>query len=475
MCGIVGICGKMLKLKQAQSLLQLLVHRGQDASGLAWIDESGEHRLAKVKGQPIQIPLPDVYSSCILGSTRYPTYGKRNGDVPVDKFAQPFSVMTRLGQLSICHNGQIANIRKLSDEEYFSDAEFIANYFGKLIDEGNNLVQAAEKLMDALDGAYSITGFLEQTFFGIRDPRGIRPMVYGHQGDFVVTASESLVLQQAGLDEIKEMPPGSILVFQDNELTIHPLVEHSKSHCMFEYVYFASAASEINERSVYVTRLRLGELLGDQIKASGIEVDAVVPVPDTSRTASQTISERLGVPLRDAILKNRSSMRTFIMPAKDERLAAAKSKYLFIEGMIRGKRLLIVDDSIIRGLTLKYLISLLRQKGAIEIHVAITNPPTRYPCYYGVDFTTNRELIASQKTIDEIRLEIGADSLTYLTQENLRKAIGLPELCMACVNGDYPTPFGQHLKRLLDEGIILETTTHYESDELLEIATVKEE
>ncbi|RMG33925.1 MAG: amidophosphoribosyltransferase [Methanobacteriota archaeon] len=475
MCGIVGICGKVLKLTQAQSLLQLLVHRGQDASGLAWIDETGKHCLAKVKGQPIQIPLPEVNSRYILGSTRYPTYGNRNGNVPVEKFAQPFSVETRLGQLTICHNGQIANIRKFSKHEFHSDAEFIANLLGEFIDNGNDLVMASKKLMDILDGAYSITGFLGHTFFGIRDPRGIRPMVYGFHDGFAVIASESLVLQQAGMPEIKEMPPGGLLIFDEDELTIQQLVKTEKRPCMFEYVYFASAASEINERSVYETRLRLGELLGDQIRNAGIEADAVVPVPDTSRTASQTLSEKLGIPLRDAILKNRSSMRTFIMPAEDERLAAAKSKYLFIEGMIKGKRLLLVDDSIIRGLTLKYLISLLRQKGATEIHVAITNPPTRYPCYYGVDFTTKKELIASQKSVEEIRREIGADSLTYLTHENLKRAIDLPELCMACIDGNYPTPFGQHLKRLLEEGMILETMTHYESDEIIEVALAKEE
>ncbi len=473
MCGVIGICGKEIKLRHAKSLLQLLVHRGQDASGLAWIDENGMHRLSKVKGQPSQIPINGEVSPSIIGSTRYPTYGNRKGEVNVEKFAQPFTYNTTNGSLTICHNGQITNIGNLTNEKFHSDAEFIAKYLGQLIDEKQSLIEASRTLLKNLDGAYSIVGIYDGKMFALRDPNGIRPMVYGMKDNVFVVASESLVLQQAGLTEYHEVPRGHLLIYE-NEPEIIGLDEKSPSPCMFEFVYFASAASTIEKRSVYATRLKLGKFLGQQIRKKNLDIDFVVPVPDTSKTASQTISEVLGIPLRDAILKNRSSLRTFIMPAEDERLSAARAKYLFIDELIKDKNLLIVDDSIIRGLTLKYLISLLRQKGANSIHVAITNPPTRYPCYYGVDFTTKSELIASKKSVEEIRYEIGADSLTYLSLESLKEAINLPNLCLACIDGNYPTPFGKQLQRLSEEGLLLESTTHYESANLKKIATTKE-
>ncbi len=462
MCGVIGVCGIEIDLTQARSLLQLLVHRGQDASGLAW-EQSKLHCLSKVKGQPITIPIETVTVTNVIGSTRYPTYGSRNGEVDVNRFAQPFSVDTELGKLSLCHNGQVTNIRQLTQQEYQSDAEFITVRLGELINETKDLKEASSKLLKELDGAFSIVGILGDSMFAIRDPRGIRPFVYGSIGYGYVFSSESIVLQQAGVKNTSDVPPGSLMVYSDKSLTIHHLIEEKRFPCMFEFVYFTSAASIIESRNVYTVRLELGRLLGEQLKQKGLKVDYVIPVPDTSKTASQTISEVLGIPLRDAILKNRTSLRTFIMPGEDDRIIAAKSKYLFIDELIIDKDILLVDDSIIRGFTLKFLIKLLRERGANSVHVAITNPPTRHPCYYGVDFTTTHELIAAKvKDIDQIAQEIGADSLTYLENDNLKKAIKLPNICMACIDGNYPTPFGKELHRLVEEGIILETASHYE-------------
>ncbi|MHA2253369.1 MAG: phosphoribosyltransferase family protein, partial [Candidatus Kariarchaeaceae archaeon] len=203
--------------------------------------------------------------------------------------------------------------------------------------------------------------------------------------------------------------------------------------------------------------------------------DYITPIPDTSKTACNTIAEALRKPIREVVLKNRSSLRTFILPEKNQRLKAAKEKYLFINELIQDKKLLIIDDSIIRGLTIKYLIQILRKRNAKEIHVAITNPPTRFPCYYGIDFATDEELIAKNKTQEEICKLIGADSLTYLSLDGLKKAINLPSICDACLSGNYPTPFGRELRKYLKEGVLLPTQTHYETISKKELKLKQEE
>ncbi len=457
MCGIIGICGKEMQLNTAQNLLQLLVHRGQDASGLAWVDEYGIHRDSKVKSEPkfINIDRADI-STAIIGSTRYPTYGDRTGGSATNKFAQPFSFQTRLGSLSLAHNGQILNMSQLSDKEYSSDAELITHLLGKLINQGKSLEESIKELMLTMDGAYSCVGIIGDKLFAFRDPRGIRPIVYAQNENFCLVASESVVLQQAGFDSISVLEPGNYILFsglQSRPVELVTSKEHT--HCMFEYIYFASAASKIEDISVYQTRIALGEELALQLKERNIKADYVVPVPDTSKTAAQPISEILQIPLRDAIIKNRSSKRTFIMPTVETRIKAAMEKYLFIDSLIEGKNLLLIDDSIVRGLTLKYLIKLLKQKGANEVHVAITSPPISQACYYGVDFPTRGELIAAEKSESEIKEEINASSLTYLSLDGLKTSLKGLEACYACIDGNYPTPFGEQLKEISERAFLL--------------------
>ena len=465
MCGVIGLQGNHIQLEQAKGLLQLLIHRGQDASGLAWVDQYGVHRDSKNKGAPSGISIPKDESNVIIGSTRYPTFGTRKGELPVEKFAQPFSYQTKLGPLSLCHNGQITNMNQLTDQNYYSDAEFITFKLGQLIDKTGDLTQALVTMSHELDGAYSIVGILGKILFAFRDPRGIRPIVVGYQNGLHAASSESLVLQQAGITEFRNLNPGEVMICQDIQappVFIQAVKSEKHAHCMFEYVYFASAASRMENKNIYQVRIRLGEELGQLLDQQSLELDYVIPVPDTSKTAATSLSEHLKIPLREAILKNRSSMRTFIMPAYDDRLVAAKSKYLFIDALIKDKNILLVDDSIVRGLTLKYLIEILRERGAKSIHIAITNPPTKFPCYYGVDFTTDDELIASTNSTEEIADMINADSLTYLSLEGLHKAIDIPNLCDACLTGKYPTPYGSKIRDLVARGVILSTTTPYE-------------
>lgn len=463
MCGVLGIYNK-LPLSISKNLLNGLINRGQDASGLIWIDNYGVHQSSKYKGVPLGIKTPKESSTRTIGSTRYPTSGSREGDAETHKFAQPFSFQTKKGTLSIAHNGNITNMKDLTDKKYQSDAEFITLRLGSLINETDNLEYALIKLTEELDGAYSLVGILGDDMFCFRDPNGLRPLIYGSNGIQHYMTSESSVLQQARVNEQSDVNPGELIFISNQKVMRKQLVEpRNIAHCFFEYVYFAGSASVIDGKSVYKTRLNLGKHLGEQVKEKAIKLDYVIPIPDTSRTASSTVSEAINVPLREAVLKNRSAKRTFIMPGVDYRENAAKSKYLFVDEFIKGKDLLIVDDSIVRGFTMKYLIKILRDMGAKSVHVAITCPPQRFACLYGVDFGTNVELIAGDgKTEEEIRNIIGADTLTYLSYDGLRKSIDLPDLCDACISGNYPTPHGQLIKLKVERGEIDSTKTYYE-------------
>ncbi len=463
MCGVLGIYGK-LPLKISKNLLNSLINRGQDASGMVWVDKYGVHQSGKYKGVPLGIKTPNESSKRTIGSTRYPTSGDREGYVETHKFAQPFSFQTSKGTLSIAHNGNITNIKELTDKKYQSDAEFITLRLGALINETDNLEYALIKFVDEFDGAYSLVGILGEDMFAFRDPRAIRPLIYGTNGLQHYMTSESSVLQQARVTEQSDLKAGELLYISENTVARKQLVEAKNiAHCFFEYVYFAGTASVIDNKNVYSTRLKLGEYLGLQVKELNLELDFVIPIPDTSRTASSTVSEVLQIPLREAILKNRSAKRTFIMPGVDYRENAAKSKYLFVDEFIKDKKILIVDDSIVRGFTMKYLIKILRDLGADKIHVAITSPPQRFACLYGVDFGTNKELIAGDgKSIDEIATIIGADSLTYISHDGLRKSLEMDDICDACITGNYPTPHGQLIKQKVELGIIDDSKTYYE-------------
>ena len=239
-------------------------------------------------------------------------------------------------------------------------------------------------------------------------------------------------------------------------------------HCMFEYVYFANPASVINSRSIYVSRLELGLELAKQLENKGLtrkDFDSIVPVPDTSRIAAQSLSEALGLPVREAIIKNRYMQRTFIIGEYKKRDTVAAQKYLFLQQQIQGKRLLVVDDSIVRGFTSKRIVDRLFELGAKEVHLAISCPPIRYPCYYGVDFPNDQELIAHNRTVVEIKEFLGVTSLTYLDVDNLKRAIGSDTLCDACITGLYPTEFASSIRVQVQNGELRGRYSHYETSE----------
>jgi amidophosphoribosyltransferase len=479
-CGILGIFGK-IELRKAQKMLNLLTHRGQNASGIAWISEDNKIKIEKEKGylNPLKLPTKDV--ELLIGSTRYPTYGMRISDESsIEKYAQPFVYPVKDEQkIATTHNGQLVNIKNLSkDEIYHSDSDLICKLLAEILQQKKDFTTAVKQLMEILDGAYSeicITNTIEPSMLVFRDPLGMRPLILGRLGNTYIFSSESVVIEQFGGEIIRDVEPGELIVLQKKEKTIsiqsYQLKKQKPAHCIFEYVYFASPASIIDNRSVYNVRAKLGEFLAEEIKKHGIEIDYVVPVPDSSRIAGQKIAETLSIPLKEAILKNRyHTSRTFILNSMQARNSALESKYIYVKHLIEDKIILVVDDSIVRGKTAIKIIEKLRLFGAKKIIFASTCPPLIRPCYYGIDMALDSEFCARNRSLSELSEFLGADLVIYQGLGDLFKAINLNnKLCTACITGEYPTKAGKNIRQLLKEGKIDPNIPHYEQEQLLSV------
>ena len=463
MCGVLGIKGSTT-LGQGKILLQMLTHRGQDASGLSWYEET-KNKMSTVKSDsyPDLLALNENFKTyTLLGSTRYPTFGTRTDSSNIESYAQPFSISTKYGNLSIVHNGNTTNLSALSNKIYESDAQFITDFLGSLVDkEEGNLESAIKELMQKIDGSYSIVGVFKNQLFAFRDPRGLRPLIVGSNESITLVTSESVVLQNLGIEKFEDVKPGELILINKKEIIHKQLQQKDHAHCMFEFVYFAHPCSCIEKRLVYDVRLELGRELGYRIKETMLDIDYIIPVPDTSKPASQALSEVLKVPVREAIIKNRYLQRTFIMKSKEERSSVAKRKYLYSPSYIKGKSILVVDDSIVRGLTSQKIIKDLRKIGAKNIYLAVTCPAIRFACYYGIDFPNDDELIASGYKIEEIKNILNVDELFYQNIESLKKSIGFSDLCTACLSGCYPTTYAQEIRIKYLNGE-LKNRSHYE-------------
>jgi len=303
--------------------------------------------------------------------------------------------------------------------------------------------------MERIDGSYSAVMMLPKKLIAFRDPYGNRPLVFGEKTNLDETAfsfsSESVGLDVNGYSLVRDLLPGEAIVVEDKNVEKKLLCPKGRAHCMFEWVYFSRPDSVIEGKSVYETRMELGK----NIEFEG-EGDVVIPVPDTARTAALGFSEKYGIKQREGLIKNRYIGRTFIMPTQVSRDVAVRDKLNVIKGEIRGKRVILVDDSIVRGTTSKRIVTMLRDNGAKEVHMISTCPPIKHPCYYGIDMPTEKELIAARNT-DDVAEIIGADSVTYQTIKGLVKSIGLKkdELCLACLNGDYPTHIPEETRNSL--------------------------
>ena len=425
--------------------LSVIQHRGQESAGISAYN--GEITNT-VKGNGLvsvalsDEKLKDISGNCGIGHVRYSTTGSK---AAIN--AQPLTVDSTFGTIAIAHNGDVTNFADLKNEYMKkgwsfltdSDSEMVARILSKHLAQTEDIIDAIRATMAELDGAYSLTIMIKDRIFGVRDPYGFRPLCIGKFDEAYMMVSESAALDTLRAQFVRDVEPGEIVEITSNSIISYPMMDkHPKAHCMFEWIYFARPESVMDGREVYNVRKRVGMILAREAPA---DVDLIMPVPDSGRAHALGFSIGSGIQYEEGFMKNRFIERTFILPDQKARENAVSMKMNPIKSTVNGKRILIVDDSIVRGTTLKQLITMLRNAGAKEVHVRIGCPPVIAPCYYGVDMKSRDQFIANFYSVDEIKDIIGADSLAYISLEGLVEALEMPEkdLCLACVNNRYPT------------------------------------
>ena len=446
-CGVVGVFGHPEAATLAYLGLYALQHRGQESAGI--VSSNGEalisHRAMGLVADIFdQATLATLKGNIAIGHNRYSTTGNT-----VLKNCQPFVVEWAHGALAIGHNGNLVNADLLREEleergsifQSTSDTEVIIHLIAA--STGGTLM---DRLIDALQrvqGAYSLVMMTEDRLIGARDPAGFRPLVLGRLGDGWVLASETCALDLVDAKYEREVEPGEIVEITAGGLrSLKPFLPQPPRRCVFEYVYFARPDSVLFGNNVYEVRKELGRQLA---RESGVPADIVIPVPDSGVPAAIGFAEQAGLPFEMGLIRNHYVGRTFIEPSSSIRHFGVKVKLNAQRAVLAGKRVIVVDDSIVRGTTSRKLVTMLRQAGAREVHMRISSPPTRNPCYYGIDTPTRGELIASSQGLEEIRRYLGADSLAYLSLEGLFAFTrGRSEtFCDACFSGNYPVPLGE--------------------------------
>lgn len=447
-CGVFGVIAPEPTDVASLSYygLYALQHRGQESCGIV-VNEDGTFSSHKDLGLVSEIFSSDILSrfpqgTMAVGHVRYGTTGATNR-----ANCQPIEVNHQKGRMALAHNGNLSNAAALRSAleltgaifHTTSDTETIAYIITKERLMAPSIEDALSSSMNILDGAYSLVLMSPQKLICARDPYGFRPLCYGRTEDGIyVVASESCALKAVGAEFIRDVEPGEIIVFSKSGITSRR--EHCgkkpKKLCVFEYIYFARPDSVIDGVSVHSARIKAGEILA---KAHPVEADVVVGVPDSGLDAALGYSRESGIPYGIGLIKNKYIGRTFISPGQSSRLDQVKIKLSAIEETVRGKRVVLVDDSIVRGTTSGRLVKLLRDAGAAEIHMRISSPPFLNPCYYGTDIDSRDHLIACKHTVPEIAEIIGVDSLGYLPVSELSELARTCDYCNACFSGEYPT------------------------------------
>lgn len=427
--------------------LYALQHRGQESCGIV-VNDDGIFVSHKDLGLVGEVFQPGILSDMpngkiAVGHVRYGTTGGTNRNN-----CQPIEVNHQKGRMAIAHNGNLSNAAELRNHlelsgaifHTTSDTETIAYIVTKERLSSSSIEEALSKAMNTLDGAYSLVLMSPQKLICARDPYGFRPLCYGKTDDgLYVVASETAALKAVGAKLIRDVEPGEILVFDGKQVVSRRehCGEKEKRLCAFEYIYFARPDSVIDGVSVHAARFRAGQVLA---KYHPVEADVVIGVPDSGLDAALGYSKESGIPYTIGLIKNKYIGRTFISPGQSSRLDQVKIKLSAIEENVMGKRVVLVDDSIVRGTTSGRIVKLLREAGASKIHMRISSPPFLHPCYYGTDIDSSKHLIACKYTVDEIAKIIGADTLGYLPVKELATMTGCNSYCSACFDGCYPTP-----------------------------------
>lgn len=452
-CGIFGVYGHEDASKLIYFGLYALQHRGQESAGIA-VSDGSRVRDYKNMGLVSEVFREEILKSLKgylgIGHVRYSTTGSS-----LLSNAQPFVVFHGREYYAIAHNGNLVNALDLRRElesqgaifRTTMDTEVIMHLVARNLRYG--LEEAIIRALNEVRGAYSLVLCTKDKLIAIRDPMGFRPLCLGKLHDAYVVASETCAFDLIEAHYIRDIEPGEVLIIDHNGMrSIFPFATTDSRYCIFEFIYFARPDSLIFGQNVYLVRKRLGQLLAREYR---IDADMVMPFPDSGNYAALGFAEASNLPFEMGIIRNHYVGRTFIQPSQDMRTFAVRVKLNPVKELIRGKRIILIEDSIIRGTTTRTRIHTLRQAGAKELHMLVSCPPHRHPCPYGIDFSTKGELIAASHSIDEIRDFIGLDSLGYLSLEGLLEATGARcrnhPYCVACFTGDYPIPCEAELQK----------------------------
>lgn len=450
-CGVFGIYDRDGG-SVARSIyygLSALQHRGQESCGIAVSDTNGPKGVVKAHkalGLVNEVFKPDTLEplkgNIGVGHVRYSTTG-----AVTHENAQPLVLNYIKGTLALAHNGNLVNMTELRHElEYTGaifhttiDSEVIAYHIARSRVKTHSVEEAVYESAKKLLGAYSLVIMSPRKLIGVRDPWGLKPLCLGKRGNSYILASESCALTAIDAEFIRDIEPGEIITITPTEIySDYRLAEQHtgrQARCIFEYIYFARLDSKLDGYSVYDARIRAGSALAHSYP---VDADLVVGVPDSGLCAAQGYAMASNIPFAIAFHKNSYMGRTFIKPTQEERESAVKLKLSILEPVVRGKRIILVDDSIVRGTTIKNLITMLKQAGALEVHVRISSPPFLHPCYFGTDVPSNKQLIAHSMSPEEICSDIGANSLGYMRIEDLQTMVPNLPICTACFNADYP-------------------------------------
>ena len=468
-CGVVGIYGAENAAALSYFALTSLQHRGQESAGIA-VSDGAKIKLHKGMGLVSDVfeqgHFESLDGSIAVGHVRYATAGGRTIEN-----AQPFMNSFKMGSIALAHNGQLVNYEELRESledggstfSSSSDTEVILKLIvRKFVENGGKLghrtkvslsgltgqsdndknqelfVTAVVQAVKEIKGSFALCIMTENMLIGVRDPNGIRPLCMGRVGEGYVLASESCAIDSVNGQFERDIAPGEIVVINKDgikSILTNDSLSVKKQTCIFEYVYFARPDSVIDGIAVQEARYKMGEVLA---KESPVEADIVIGVPDSGLGAAQGYARASGVPYGMGIIKNKYIGRTFIAPTQKERENMVFVKLNAIRSDLEGKRVIVIDDSIVRGTTSRRLVQILRRAGAKEVHFRVSSPPVKFPCYLGIDTPSKNELISSTHELEEIRQEIGADSLAFISLEGMLKALGSDKFCKGCFNGEYP-------------------------------------
>jgi len=443
-CGVFGIFGHPEAANMTYLGLYALQHRGQESAGIAASD-GRQVRISRAMGYVADIfdgeTLSTLEGPLAIGHVRYSTAGE-------SKLlnAQPILIDCAHGQIALCHNGNIVNARELRDElvqqgsifQSNSDTEVVLHLYAR--SKARSVEDAIVESVTQVQGAFSLVMLTRDHLIAVRDPHGFRPLALGRLGDAMVVCSETCAMDLIGATYERDVEPGEVLIITaDGMRSIRPFPPAPLAHCIFEHVYFARPDSYVFGRSVNEIRTELGRVLA---REQAVTADVVVPVPDSGVCAAMGFAEESGIPLRMGLIRNHYVGRTFIQPQQSIRHFGVKVKLNPVRSILDGRRVILVDDSIVRGTTSRKIVRMVRATGAKEVHVRVSCPPTISPCFYGVDTPSKSELIAASHSIEEIREFLEADTVAYLSLEGLLSAVGTERksYCTSCYTGNYPVP-----------------------------------